>query len=118
MSGKAKTIFDFVVKEYHYDSTLRISITGKTCNFAQFRGNVMLIVNTASACGLTPHYQGLQTLYEKYHDRGFTVIAFPCNQFLSQESGTSDEIQKFVTEKYGVTFPVMEKSNVQVILHL
>ena len=112
MSGKAKTIFDFIVKEYIYCSTLRISITGNPCNFAQFRGNVMLIVNTASACGLTPHYQGLQTLYEKYRDRGFTVIAFPCNQFLSQESGTSEEIQKFVKEKYGVTFPVMEKSNV------
>lgn len=88
------------------------SITGTLCNFAQFRGNVVLIVNTASACGLTPQYQGLQTLYEKYKDRGFTLIAFPCNQFLSQESGTSEEIRKFVKEKYGVTFPVMAKSDV------
>ena len=88
------------------------SITGTLCNFAQFRGNVVLIVNTASACGLTPQYQGLQTLYEKYKDRGFTVIAFPCNQFLSQESGTSEEIRQFVKEKYGVTFPVMAKSDV------
>lgn len=69
-------------------------------------------MNTASSCGFTPQYKELESLYEKYKERGFTVIAFPCNQFLSQESGTSEDIQKFVKEQYGVTFPVMAKSDV------
>lgn len=73
---------------------------------------MLLIVNTASSCGFTPQYKELESLYEKYKERGFTVIAFPCNQFLSQESGTSEDIQKFVKEQYGVTFPVMAKSDV------
>ena len=69
-------------------------------------------MNTASSCGFTPQYKELESLYEKYKERGFTVIAFPCNQFRSQESGTSEDIQKFVKEQYGVTFPVMAKSDV------
>lgn len=74
----------------------------------------MLIVNTASACGLTPQYKELQELYEKYQSQGFEVIAFPCNQFAHQEPGSSEDILHFVKEKYGVTFPVMEKSDVEV----
>ena len=73
---------------------------------------MLLIVNTASACGFTPQYKELQALYEKYKDKGFSVIAFPCNQFLSQESKSPEEIQEFVKTTYGVTFPVMEKSDV------
>lgn len=76
---------------------------------------MLLIVNTASSCGFTPQYKELESLYEKYKEKGFTVIAFPCNQFLSQESGTSEDIQKFVKEQYGVTFPVMAKSDVSLI---
>ncbi|KAK8802605.1 hypothetical protein WA171_006282 [Blastocystis sp. BT1] len=97
-----KSIFDFVVQD----------ITGNPCAFSRFKGNVLLIVNTASSCGFTPQYKELETLYEKYKEKGFTVIAFPCNQFLSQESGTSEDIQKFVKEQYGITFPVMAKSDV------
>lgn len=80
--------------------------------FSQFRGKVLLIVNTASACGLTPQYKELEELYEKYKSQGFEVIAFPCNQFAHQEPGSSEDILRFVREKYGVTFPVMEKSDV------
>ncbi|CBK25140.2 Glutathione peroxidase [Blastocystis hominis] len=87
-------------------------ITGASVAFSQFRGKVLLIVNTASACGLTPQYKELEELYEKYKSQGFEVIAFPCNQFAHQEPGSSEDILRFVREKYGVTFPVMEKSDV------
>lgn len=94
-------------------STLfKCSITGKDFAFSQLKNQVLLIVNTASACGFTPQYKELQLLYDKYKDRGFSVIAFPCNQFLSQESKSAEEIQEFVKSTYGVTFPVMEKSDV------
>ena len=88
-------------------------LTGASVAFSQFRGKVLLIVNTASACGLTPQYKELQELYEKYKSQGFEVIAFPCNQFAHQEPGSSEDILHFVREKYGVTFPVMEKSDVE-----
>ena len=110
-----KSIFDFVVTEYYRYPSFTNSITGKPCSFSRFKGNVLLIVNTASSCGFTPQYKELESLYEKYKEKGFTVIAFPCNQFLSQESGTSEDIQKFVKEQYGVTFPVMAKSDVSLI---
>lgn len=89
-------------------------LTGASVAFSQFKGKVLLIVNTASACGLTPQYKELEELYEKYKSQGFEVIAFPCNQFAHQEPGSSEDILHFVREKYGVTFPVMEKSDVEV----
>ena len=86
---------------------------GRFCGVFSVQGKVLLIVNTASACGLTPQYKELQELYEKYQSQGFEVIAFPCNQFAHQEPGSSEDILHFVREKYGVTFPVMEKSDVE-----
>ncbi|MGN0903661.1 MAG: redoxin domain-containing protein [Alphaproteobacteria bacterium] len=80
---------------------------------ADFQGKTVLLVNTASKCGFTKQYAGLQKLYEKYRDRGFTVLAFPCNQFLRQEPGTDEEIQTFCRVNYGVTFPVYAKLDVR-----
>ena len=73
---------------------------------------MLLIVNTASHCGFTPQYKDLEVLYEKYKSRGFTVIAFPCNQFLSQESGSNEDVLSFARDQYGITFPLMQKSDV------
>lgn len=78
----------------------------------KYIGQVVLVVNTASQCGFTPQYQELQELYQSYHDRGFVVLAFPCNQFGGQEPGTNDEIKEFCQLNYGVSFPVMEKIEV------
>ncbi|MFC1464071.1 MAG: glutathione peroxidase [Candidatus Brachytrichaceae bacterium NZ_4S206] len=77
-----------------------------------FAGNVLLIVNVASQCGYTPQYAGLEALYEKYRDRGFTVLAFPCNQFGGQEPGTIGEILDFCSTRYNVSFPVFNKIEV------
>ncbi|PJF49001.1 MAG: glutathione peroxidase [Chloroflexi bacterium] len=77
-----------------------------------FAGDVLLIVNVASQCGYTPQYAGLQALYEKYRDRGFTVLAFPCNQFGGQEPGTMEEILTFCSTRYNVSFPVFNKIEV------
>lgn len=87
-------------------------ITGRPVPLSKFRGDVLLIVNVASKCGLTPQYAEMQTLYEKYKARGFTVLAFPCNQFNNQEPGTNKEIAEFCTKNYGVTFPVFSKLDV------
>ena len=95
-------LYDFVCND----------ITGAPVHFSQFKGKVLLIVNTASECNFTSQYKELEELYEKYKSQGFEVIAFPCNQFAHQEPGSSEEIQHFVKDKYGVTFPVMEKSDV------
>jgi len=70
---------------------------------------VILIVNTASKCGLTPQYEGLEALYNKYKSQGLVVLGFPCNQFMEQEPGTAEEIQKFCSMKYNITFPLFEK---------
>ncbi|KAG2017770.1 glutathione peroxidase [Coprinopsis cinerea AmutBmut pab1-1] len=85
---------------------------GQTYDFEQLRGKVVLIVNTASKCGFTPQYKGLQQLYEKYKDRGFTILGFPCNQFGGQEPADDAGIQEFCTVNHGVTFPLMKKSEV------
>ncbi len=77
-----------------------------------FRGNVMLIVNTASKCGLTPQYEGMEKLYEKYKEKGFTVLGFPCNQFGGQEPGTDEEISEFCSINYQVKFPIFKKIDV------
>jgi glutathione peroxidase len=85
------------------------SLTGETVDLASFRGRPMLIVNTASKCGYTPQYEGLQDLYERYGDRGLVVIGFPSNDFGNQEPGTAEEIGNFCRLNYGVTFPMMAK---------
>ncbi len=88
------------------------TLQGQPLNLADLSGKVVLIVNTASKCGFTPQYKGLQALHEKYADRGLVVIGFPCNQFGSQEPGTSDDISSFCEMNYGVTFPIAEKVDV------
>lgn len=82
---------------------------GQEVPLAQYRGKVLLIVNTASQCGFTPQYEGLQQLYRTYADRGLEILAFPCNQFGNQEPGTNREVQEFCQLHYGVTFPVFGK---------
>ncbi len=81
-------------------------------SLADFRDKVLLVVNVASQCGMTPQYAGLEALYRKYKDRGFTVLGFPCNQFGAQEPGTEAEIQSFCSTNYDVTFPIFAKIEV------
>ncbi|MCA0901556.1 glutathione peroxidase [Microbulbifer agarilyticus] len=85
---------------------------GKQSTLEEYKGKVLLIVNTASKCGFTPQYQGLEELYEKYKDKGFAVLAFPCNQFGQQEPGSDSEIQEFCSLNFGVSFPVYSKLDV------
>ncbi|MCJ2177091.1 glutathione peroxidase [Novosphingobium album (ex Hu et al. 2023)] len=85
---------------------------GETVSLADRLGKVLLVVNTASKCGFTPQYKGLETLWRKYGDRGFEVIAFPCNQFGGQEPGNSDEIADFCEVNFGLSFPLMGKIEV------
>lgn len=89
-----------------------VSLNGKPINFADFKNKVILIVNTASQCGLTPQYTGLQKLYEAYKDKGLVVIGFPCNQFGQQEPGDAKEIGENCLVNYGVTFLITQKINV------
>lgn len=88
-------------------------IDGTPQSLEEYRGKVVLIVNTASKCGLTPQYEALQTLYDAYKDRGLVVLGFPANQFRDQEPGTNAEITQFCTQNYGVTFPMFEKTVVK-----
>lgn len=85
---------------------------GSEVSLSQFKGKVMLIVNTATGCGFTPHYKPIEELYEQYHDKGLEVIDVPCNQFAGQTSGTDEEIHEFCTLKYNTKFPQMKKSDV------
>jgi glutathione peroxidase len=94
-----------------YDYSAK-TLDGQDVSLADYRGQVLLIVNTASKCGFTPQYEGLETLYKAYKDRGFTVLAFPCNQFGAQEPGNAEEIANFCSLTYDVTFPVMSKIEV------
>jgi glutathione peroxidase len=87
-------------------------ITGEPATLAEHKGDLLLIVNVASKCGLTPQYTGLQKIQEEYGDRGFSVLGFPCNQFLGQEPGTAEEIQEFCSTTYGIDFPLFEKIDV------
>ncbi|MGE5702048.1 MAG: glutathione peroxidase [Clostridia bacterium] len=89
------------------------TIDNKQQSLADYKGKTLLIVNTASKCGLTPHYKGLQELYEKYKDQGLVVLGFPCNQFMNQEPGTAEEIQAFCELNYNVTFPLFAKIDVK-----
>jgi len=88
------------------------SLSGKTVDLGKYRGRVVLIVNTASKCGLTPQYEGLQTIHEKYNEEGLAVLGFPCNQFGKQEPGTATEISEFCKINYGVTFDMFSKIDV------
>jgi glutathione peroxidase len=88
------------------------SLEGQPVALQEFTGKVMLVVNTASKCGFTPQYAGLEALYQKYRDRGLVVLGFPCNQFGEQEPGSADEIGSFCQKNYGVSFPMFEKIEV------
>lgn len=94
---------------YDFQAT---GIDGKTVPLKQFEGKPMLIVNTASACGFTPQFAGLQELHQQYGPRGLVVLGFPCNQFGSQDPGSNDEIAQFCQRNYGVDFPMMSKIDV------
>lgn len=85
---------------------------GETFDFAQLKGQTVLVVNVASKCGFTPQYDGLEDLYKKYGNRGFTILGFPSNEFGAQEPGNDGEIQNFCKLEYGVTFPVLAKTKV------
>ena len=101
-TGGKTTIYDFTAE----------SNAGEQVNFKDYKGKVLLVVNTASKCGFTPQYDGLEALYKKYKDQGFVVIGFPCDQFGHQEPGTNAEIEEFCRLNHGVTFPLMAKSDV------
>ncbi|MGN6694111.1 MAG: glutathione peroxidase [Aquihabitans sp.] len=88
------------------------ALDGSAADLHDYEGKTALIVNVASKCGLTPQYEGLEQLQKTYGDQGFTVLGFPCNQFLGQEPGTSEEIATFCSTTYGVTFPMFEKIEV------
>src|SRR5687768_17060253 len=88
------------------------SLQGGSADLGQYKGKAVLIVNVASRCGLTPQYAGLEKLHERYAEQGFTVLGVPCNQFMGQEPGTSEEIAEFCSATYGVTFPMTEKVEV------
>jgi len=96
------SIYDFTVKDIH----------GKPVKLDRYRDKVMLVVNTASNCGFTPQYKGLEALYEKFHGKGLEVLGFPCNQFGGQEPGSEKEIAQFCELNFGVTFPLFAKVDV------
>jgi glutathione peroxidase len=96
------SIYDFAVKDIH----------GKTVKLDAYKGKPLLIVNTASKCGFTPQYKGLEAVYEKLHGKGLEILGFPCNQFGEQEPGTEAEIESFCEVNYGVTFPMFAKVDV------
>ncbi len=87
-------------------------LEGSPSSLAPYQGQAILAVNVASRCGLTPQYEGLERLQKRYGDRGFTVLGFPCNQFMGQEPGSAEEIREFCSTTYGVTFPLYEKIDV------
>jgi len=96
------SIYDFEVK----------TISGETITMDTFKNKLLLIVNVASKCGFTNQYEGLEALYQKYKDKGFVILGFPCNQFLAQEPLSEDEIKSFCSINYGVTFPMFAKIDV------
>ncbi len=94
-----------------YDLTVTAA-SGEEVSMKEYEGKVVLVVNTATGCGFTPHYKDIEEMYEKYHDRGFEVIDVPCNQFAGQTPGTDEEIHEFCSLKYKTQFPQMKKSDV------
>ena len=103
VSAKSPSILDFKMKD----------IDGKDVKLKKYKGNVLLVVNTASKCGYTPQYEGLESTFEKYKGQGFYVLGFPANNFGGQEPGTEAEIKEFCTSKYKVTFPMFAKISVK-----
>ena len=99
---RAASLHDIAIKD----------IDGKDTSLKAYKGKVLLVVNVASKCGLTPQYQALEALQQKYKGKGFTVLGFPCNQFGGQEPGSNDEIKQFCSSKYNVTFPLFDKLEV------
>ncbi len=95
-----------------YEFTMKY-IDGKDVKMENYKGKVIMVVNTASRCGLTPQYEGLQKMYDKYKDRGFTILGFPANNFMGQEPGTEAEIKEFCTLNYKVSFPMFSKISVK-----
>ena len=102
MADTSTSVYDFEV----------LSIAGKTAHLSTQRGKVLLIVNTASACGFTPQFAGLEALWQDYRDKGLVVVGFPSNQFGAQDPGSNDEISSFCEMNYGVSFPMMAKVEV------
>jgi glutathione peroxidase len=102
-AASPKSVLDFKARD----------IDGKEVSLKKYKGNVLLVVNVASKCGYTPQYEGLQSTYTKYKDKGFYVLGFPANNFGGQEPGTETEIKEFCTSKYGVTFPMFAKISVK-----
>jgi glutathione peroxidase len=102
LAAQAKSVYDFTMR----------SIDGQQVRLKSYKGKVVLLVNVASKCGFTPQYAGLEALYEKYKDRGLVIVGIPANNFASQEPGTNEEIKKFCSTKYNVTFPMMAKVSV------
>jgi glutathione peroxidase len=100
---KEKSVYDFTIK----------NIDGEPVKLDTYKGKAVMIVNVASKCGYTPQYEGLEAIYEKYKDRGFVILGFPANNFLSQEPGTEAEIKEFCSSKYNVTFPMFAKISVK-----
>jgi glutathione peroxidase len=103
ISSDSTSIYQFKVKD----------INGKTFDFATLKGKKIMVVNTASKCGLTPQYEQLEALYTKYKAKNFVIVGFPANDFMSQEPGTDQEIQQFCKLNYGVSFPMMSKISVK-----
>jgi glutathione peroxidase len=103
LSAEPKSIYEFTMN----------SIDGQPVSLKNFQGKVVLLVNVASKCGFTPQYTALEALYEKYSSRGLVIVGIPANNFMSQEPGTNDEIKKFCSTKYNVTFPMMAKVSVK-----
>lgn len=102
ITAHAESIYDIKLKD----------IDGKDTTLAPFKGKTVLIVNVASKCGYTKQYTGLENIYQKYKDKGFVVLGFPCNQFGGQEPGTNEEIKQFCSSKFNVTFPLFDKIDV------
>ena len=97
-----KTVYDFTVKDRK----------GNSVSLSDYRGKVLLIVNTATGCGFTPHYEPLEAMYKEFREKGFEILDFPCNQFANQAPGTEDEIHNFCTLKFGTEFPQFAKIDV------
>jgi glutathione peroxidase len=102
LMAAARSVYNFTLK----------SIDGKPVSLSEYHGKVLLLVNVASKCGFTPQYAGLESLYEKYKDRGLVIVGIPANNFGGQEPGTNEEIKKFCSNKYNVSFPMMSKVSV------
>lgn len=109
--------YAFIIKKGKPSSSIHQftvkTIDGQELDFSSLKGKKILIVNTASKCGFTPQFEKLEALYEKYKDKNFVIVGFPCNQFGNQDPGSGSEIKSFCTRNYGVTFPMMEKVDVK-----